>query len=147
MWTLRKLKNLNMDTKFLLDFYIKEIRCHLEYQAPLWAGAITISQSRDLQRVERAALAIITSSSPFRTSYTAVCASLGIEKLSTRREAITLRFAKKTATKSRHTTLFERNPVNYVTRNNTEKYRQYNCNTTRFEKSPLVHLTKVLNSA
>ena len=72
-----------------------------------------------------------TSSSTRRTSYTAVCASLGIEKLSTRREAITLRFARKTATKSRHSDLFEPNPVNCVTRNNTPKYRQYNCHTTR----------------
>ncbi len=36
----------------------------------LWAGALTVRQSQDLQRVERAALAIITNSSPRRTSYT-----------------------------------------------------------------------------
>ena len=144
LWILRKLKNLNLDTKYLLDFYVKEIRCHLEYQSPVWAGALTYSQSRDLQRVERAALAIITSSSPRYTSYTGICEHLGIEKLTTRRAAIALRFARKTATRSRHTNMFKQNPSDHNTRHQT-KYRQFNTHTTRFQRSPLVHLTNLLN--
>ena len=144
LWILRKLKNLKLDTNYLINFFIKEVRCHLEFQAPLWAVALTTRQSQDLQRVERAGLTIITSSSPRTTSYSGVCEFLGIDKLSTRRKALALGFATNTATKFRHQELFGPNLTNHNTRHHT-KYRQYNCRTARFKKSPLIHLTQLLN--
>ena len=51
IWTLRKLQKLGLSQKFILDVYVKEIRSILEYNAPLWNGGITSSESQKIEKI------------------------------------------------------------------------------------------------
>ena len=59
LWVLRRLKNIGARLEDLLDVYCKLIRCHLEFAAPVWQGAITRNERVDIERVQRCALRII----------------------------------------------------------------------------------------
>ena len=48
MWLHRRLKNLNLDTDLILDFYLQEIRPVVEHGAPIWTSGLTKSQISDL---------------------------------------------------------------------------------------------------
>ena len=60
VWTLRRMKNLDVDTATLTQFWWTEGRVHLEYQAPLRHSSLTVAQSRSLARAQRVAMAAIT---------------------------------------------------------------------------------------
>ena len=83
MWALRRMKALNMDSDIILDFYIKEVRCHLELAVPVWHSGLTVKQSLDIERVQRAAVSILTGKTEF--DYSHVCSSLNIKPLHIRR--------------------------------------------------------------
>ena len=145
LWMLREMKNLQLDPKYLIDFYKKEIRSTLEYAAPVWNAGLTQKLSRDVERVQRSALAIITASSPHTSSYTSMCRSMSMDTLAKRRQDISLKFARKTVSNSRHSDLFQLNPSTHHTRHLLPYYQPI-IHTTRFQRSPLIHLTKLLNN-
>ena len=51
MWTIRRMKVLGMDTFALLDYYMKEVRVHLELAVPVWHSGLTLKLSSDIERV------------------------------------------------------------------------------------------------
>ena len=61
IWVLRRMKQLGVDEKTILNYWTKEGRCHLEMCSPVWSGGITVQQSRDLERVQRRTVAAISS--------------------------------------------------------------------------------------
>ena len=56
MWAIRRMKNLGLDTFTLVDYYIKEVRVHLELAVPVWQSGLTLKLSSDIERVQRVAL-------------------------------------------------------------------------------------------
>ena len=147
MWTLRRMKKLNLDPLLILDVYIKEIRSVLELAVPAWHSGLTVKQTADIERVQRVAVYIIlsdfaTGKSEF--SYDMALVVLNIEPLSVRRETLCLNFAKKTL-KSRHSDMFVTKKYMYNTRQATNKYQEHSSNTQRCYKSPLNYLTRLLN--
>ena len=51
LWCFRRLKNFGADTEDLLEVYLKQIRCLLEYAVAVWQPSLTYeSESRKLQR-------------------------------------------------------------------------------------------------
>ena len=104
VWTLRRMKNLGVDTATLIQFWRTEGRVHLEYQAPLWHSSLTVAQSRSLARAQRVAMAAITGR--WHSSHSEQLAELSLEPLDTRRTRLCRRFAKRTATRSRHMDMF-----------------------------------------
>ena len=61
LWTLRRMKNLKMGRHNIIDVYIKEIRSILELASPVWHSGLTLSQSADIERIQRIAVKIILS--------------------------------------------------------------------------------------
>ena len=53
MWTIRRMKALNLDALLILDVYVKEIRSVLELAVPAWHSGLTLKQSADIERVQR----------------------------------------------------------------------------------------------
>ena len=51
MWALRRMKNLDMDSFTILDYYFKEVRVHVELAVPVWHSGLTAKQSSDIERV------------------------------------------------------------------------------------------------
>ena len=65
MWTIRRMKVLGMDTFALLDYYMKEVRIHLELAVPVWHSGLTLKLSSDIERVQRVAVKIILDDRPY----------------------------------------------------------------------------------
>ena len=61
MWTLRRMKNINVEPRLILDVYVKEIRSVLELAVPAWHSGLTVAQSEDIERVQKVAVSIILS--------------------------------------------------------------------------------------
>ena len=147
MWTLRRMKILDVDPLVILDVYLKEIRAVLELAVPAWHSGLTLRQISDIERVQKVAVAVILSD--YRTgktdyTYDMALALLEIEPLEVRRDKLCLKFSKK-ALKSRHSDMFKANTSEYFTRAKP-KFLEPKCNTGRYYKSPLNYLTRLLNS-
>jgi len=146
IWLLRRMKQLKVDERTITNYWKAEGRVHLEASAPLWAGGITVSQARLIQRVQRRAVAAITGGS--REEYAASCLRLGLEPdLSVRRLRLCRKFATRTATKSRHQDLFSRVERLHNTRGGGKEWVEPACRTRRHQMSARPHLTRLLNGA
>ena len=146
LWLLRRMNIMGLDYLTILDYYIKEVRSHLELAVPAWHSNLTLALSADIERVQRMAVGIILGT--FEYSYEISCTLLGIEPLYLRRITLCTNFAKKTAFSphSRHKDLFLK-PVNHHdTRVKNTKFIEHSWNRERFYKSPLPFLTRLLNN-
>ena len=132
MWTLRRMKMLNLDMDIILDTYTKEIRSILELAVPVWHSGLTVKQVRDIERVQKTALLIILGESYI---------NYDVEPLSMRRETLCLKFAAKDVKKDN--SLFIKNGLNTRSKNLVIEPK---CNTRRFEKSSIPYLSRLLNS-
>ena len=146
MWTLRRMKVLDLDPSIILDVYVKEIRSLVELAVPAWHSGLTLKQSSDIERVQRVAVSIIlsdciTGKSLF--SYNSALGVLKLEPLESRREKLCLTFAKKTL-KSRHKDMFP-DQHEHFTRKKT-KFHEHNTKHGRYYNSPVNYLTRLLNS-
>ena len=111
------MKNINVEPRLILDVYMKEIRSVLELAVPAWHSGLTIAQSEDIERVQKVAVSIILSNFENGTSqysYNSALVILNIDHLSTRRENLCLKFARKSV-KSRHSEIFEKKTYMYDT--------------------------------
>ena len=142
IWMLKRMKQLGLDEATLVHFWIMEGRCHLETATAVWSGGITVQQSRDLERVQRRALATITS---WDQDYPGLCARLGIQLLSERRCKLSLTFAKRTISKSRHKDIFVKLENPPQTRNGTKLWKDPKCRTRRHFMSAAPYLTRLRN--
>ena len=146
LWILRRLKALGASSDELLDVYEKQVRCIVEYASPVWTGGLTQDETNQIERVQKAAFAIILGSS--YNCYMEALATLGSESLETRRKAINLKFAKKSLKNDRFAHWFCNKPTNVHTmrtRNSkVEKILPVQARTVSFQKSPLAYLTQLL---
>ena len=148
MWTLRRMKALDLDPLLILDVYVKEIRSVLELAVPAWHSGLTVRQTADIERVQKVALYIILSdhlTGKSEYSYDMALVILNLEPLDVRREKLCLTFAKKSL-KSRHGDMFTKRTYMYDTRQATNQYAEHNSNTVRCHNSPLNYLTRLLNA-
>ena len=142
MWVLRRMKSLKMDIFTIMDYYMKEVRVHVELAVPVWHSGLTLKQSADIERVQRVAVSILLGRSDF--NYGRSCALLGLKPLYVRRQELCERFALKTASPGcRHNDLFQIQNSGHNTRG--QFYREHLCHTNRFYKSALPYLTRTLN--
>ena len=144
------MKQLGIHEATISNYWKAEGRVLLEMNAPLWAGGLTVGQARDIQRVERRAVAAITGGRGLgtREQYTASCLRLGLEPdLGARRLRLCKKFALKTAIKSRHQDLFSRVERLHNTRGAGKEWVEPACRTRRHQMSARPHLTRLLNGA
>ena len=144
LWQLIRFKNLGASQSQLITLYQLKIRCLLEFAAPAFHGALTKQQSEDLEMVQKKALAIILGSE-YR-SYSRALKTTSLENLSARRLILCTNFAKKCSIHPRHADLFLKNP-RYTHKSSKRKFLEPKCCTTRYQKSAIPFLTKVLNNS
>ena len=144
IWLLRRMKQLGVDEGTITTYWKSEGLVHLEYNAPVWSGGLTLGQERQLQTVARRVVAAITG--PTREEYITSCQRLGLEPdLATRRLQLCRRFANRTATNSRHQDLFVPLDNPHCTRGGGKTWREPPCRTRRHLQSAKPHLTRLLN--
>ena len=147
VWTLRRMKALGVDIPTLTQFWRTEGRVHLEAQAPLWHSSLTVAQSRSLARAQRVAMAAITGR--WHPSHSEQLQELALEPLDARRIRLCERFARRTATRSRHQDMFPLVAADLtVTTRRTGRwlYREPRCRTASYRRSAVPYLTRLLNS-
>ena len=144
IWTLRRMKNLGLDTEQILDTYTKEIRSVLELAVPAWHSGLTCKQSEDIERVQKTSFKIILGK--YYINYDVACTILGTEKLKVRRQKLCLKFARKDLRSEN--TLFNKitNP-NQTQLNKNKLVHEYNYNHDRFGNSSLPYLARLLNQS
>ena len=141
LWTLRRLKKLGASTSILLDIYHKHIRSILEYAAPAWSPMITDENCEEIERVQKSAYAIIFGPNNYMQS---------LEKsdnvtLQLRRSELSNKFATKSAANTTFSEWFVKKDHVVNTRNQAT-YKEIHARCERWFRSPIPHMTRLLNS-
>ena len=146
IWVIRRMRSLGVSQASLVNYWVAEGRSALEMCAPLWHSSLTKAQSSALSRVQRVAMAAITS--VWGASHTEQLRSLALQPLAERRVELCRRFARQTAEKSRHKDMFQRvdNPRPDRQAARRPVYVEKWARTVAYRRSPLPYLTKLLNS-
>ena len=144
LWVLIRFKAVGGTTDQLLTVYKTRIRSTLEFAAPVFHSGLTKEQSRKLEMVQKKALVIILSNQ--YTNYETALTTLNIERLDIRRIELCYSFALKCTLSNQHKWMF---PINQNRRPNMRKLKTYlepTCKTSRYFRSPVPYLTRLLNS-
>ena len=107
LWCLRRLKNFGAETHDLLEVYIKQIRCLLEYAVTVWQPSLTNEDSIKIERVQKSALSIILGQK--YKSYESALKELNLEPLYTRRIILCRKFAIKAQKHEKFSRWFKQN--------------------------------------
>ena len=144
LWILRRLKPLGVQQADLLNVYEKQIRCIVEFASPVWTGGLTKSEVAQIERVQKAAFAIILGYQ--YTNYAQACATLSRLTLESRRLEINLKFAKKCYASERYNHWFHKNTSTCQMETRSKKFTlaPVQSRTKIFEKSPISYLTQLL---
>jgi hypothetical protein len=141
LWTLRRMKKLKLDMFKIFDVYTKEVRSLLELAVPVWHSGLTKQQSKQIEKIQKAAFHIILEEN--YTTYEVACTLLGVEPLEYRRVQLCINFAKKDI--KRDTTIFTKTIKLANTRRQPTTVKEIKCRTQRYENSSLPYLSKLLN--
>ena len=140
LWFLRRLKILGASRETLSDIYKLFCRSILEYGAPVWTGALSVKNTKDIERVQKSAMKIISGSK--NVPYEDILEDFGFEDLSTRRDKLCLGFANKCVKSEKFSDWFTRG---MSTRSGTQYFVETEAKTKRFANSAIPYLTKLLN--
>ena len=139
LWFLRRLKLLNASRTTLTNIYKLFCRSALEYCAPVWAGALTKKNSRDIERVQKNAYRIIYGKNYI--TYQDTLDEAGESTLNERRDFLSLKFAKKCLKTNFFSNWFQRG---MATRNN-KYFSEPQARTKRYNNSPILYMIRLLN--
>ena len=143
LWCLKRLKALGAANEDLKDVYIKQIRCILEYAAPVWHSSVTLEESTQIERVQKSALRIILGGSYY--TYKNALQQMQLETLYSRRQRLCVKFARKCLKSNKFSHWFKTEDKETITRQRAQKFRSVYSRTMRYDKSPISYLTKLLN--
>ena len=144
LWILRRLKPLGASLTELIEVYRTQIRCLLEFAVPVWNAGLTRAQENQIERVQKCALAIILSKN-FH-DYEHALNITDLKRLSERRHDLCLKFATKASKHVKFATWFcKSEQAGMETRTKKYPLKSVNARTSRYKKSPIAYLTKLLN--
>ena len=144
-WPLSRLKKIGLGDKRLVRAYKCLIRPSVEYAVPAWHSLINAAQSEQLERQQTQALKNIFGQG---LSAAKMRARAGLDTWCSRREKMTLKFAKKCLTNIRCQGWFEERPASrYMRRTskNYPRYKEHTARTDRYRNSPKNYLRRKLN--
>ena len=142
-WCLRRLKALGATNEDLKEVYIKQIRCILEYAAPVWHSSGTKEESIQIERVQKSALRIILCGN--YQSYKNALEHMQIERLCRGRQKLCIKFTRKCQKVKRSVTGSKLKRKNPWQGKKFKKIRSVYSWTIRYDQSPIKYLTKLLN--
>ena len=142
LWILRRMVTLDLSHDQLFDVYCKEVRSILEFGVPVWHPGLTKKDSNSIERIQKVAIKIILQEKFI--DYSSACDYFNTTSLKLRREKLCLTFAMKNL-KSENT-FFEQDQNKINTRKVKDLVKYFKCRTTRYEKSSLPYMAKLLNS-
>ena len=140
----RKSSNFGASVEDLKTIYVAYVRSILEQSCTVWHSSLTEENSKDIERVQKSACRLILEEK-YR-SYENALKILNIESLFDRREILCLDFAKKCLRNEKMKILFKENPkIHEMETRNKEKYDITHARTSRFKKSSIIYMQRLLN--
>ena len=143
IWILRRMVKMDMDIPTIFDVYTKEVRSLLELAVPVWHSGLTRLQSRDIERIQKISFKIILG--PAYENYNQACKYLATQSLEDRRLKLCLKFARKNLKSDN--CLFKKVVKNVNTRQSSKLVQDYKCRTSKYRKSSIPYLARLLNSS
>ena len=129
------------DLKTIYDLFVRSL---LEQSATVWHSSLTMENSDDIERVQKNACRIILKDR--FESYSKALVMLDMDKLSDRRDQLSLNFALKCAKNPKTTSMF---PLNKKTHDmetrNPEKYEVHHAHNERLRNSAIIYMQHLLN--
>ena len=124
--------------------YISYIRSILEQSYVVWHSSLTIDNSNDLERVQKAACKIILGNQYI--NYEQALNKLSIDSLKIRRKKLSRRFALKCLNNDKTYKLFPLNNKKHCMKTkNFEHFKVNFANTKRFQNSAIPQMQRLLN--
>ena len=125
----------------LYDVYIKEIWPILELAVPVWHSSLTQKETKSIESIQKLAFKIILQADYL--NYHQACKHFSALSLAERRDKLCLKFAKNNLKSDNN--LFTKLAHNVNTRNTHTIVKEPFCNTTRYKKSSIPYLARILN--
>ena len=142
LWTLRHLKKAGMSSCDLLKVYITVIRSCLEYAVPTYNPMLSDYLRDRLEYVQKRACKIVFG---WGSSYDQLIADGTIESLSTRRDRLTVNFARKASASERFKDWFQEKSYKGLNLRKEKKFEELFARTERLKNSPLYYMRRALN--
>ena len=120
------------------------IRPTLEFAVPTYHPMLTNELSDDIEGIQKRASKIIFG---WNSNYDELVSAGRIETLRSRRDRLTLNFAKKTSNDPRFNHWFPRKEYGELNLRREAEFEEIFARTERLRKSPLYHMRKALNQA
>ena len=128
----------------LKSIYLSHVRIVLEQSCTIWHSSITQENIDDLERVQKNAFRLILGNK--YTDYEESLNYLNLDKLSIRREKLSLKFGLNCAKNPKTIMLFKpRNNVHKQKIRKQNKFEIFKSKTERMERSAVPYLQKLLN--
>ena len=143
LWVLVRFKLLGGSTEQLVKVYQTRVRSTLEFAAPVFNGGLTKEQSRQIESIQKKAFAVILGRS--YTSYESALLTLELDRLDDRRLKLSYNFALKCTTSPKHMSMFPPNPQFRPNMRCPKPFYEHSCHTSRYFKSPIPTLARLLN--
>ena len=138
LWALPRLKKTGISDEDLLLFYHMKIRSVLETNSPVFHPMLTQGDREDLERIQKIVFKIILDDRYI--DYNHACTTLNTQTLEQRRTKLSLNFALKCLQSDKFYNFFKLNPAAHH-----EKFAVPFASTSRYQNSPKVYLTRLLN--
>ena len=142
LWFLRRLKLLGASKDTLITMYKLFCRSILEYCAPVWAGSLSKSSIQNIERVQKSAFKIILGAK--YKSYEDSLKEVNEDTLQTRRDTLTLRFARSCLKNSKFSQWFK--PKEGMQTRSCLLFCEPQSKTKRYRNSAIPYMTRLLNS-
>ncbi len=147
LYMLKLLKHFNLPTNDLVTIYSGFVRPTAEYAAPVWHSGITADESAALERIQKRACRIMVGRK--YTTYQQALKLCNLETLHDRREQLCLSFFNSLTESERFQSWVppKKGAIHGRVLRNSDKYALPRCNTVRYQRSPLVYMTRLCNNS
>ena len=142
LWAIIKLKKAGISNQDILHFFFMKIRSVLESNCPVFHSMLTQEQTDDIERLQKIVLRVILVEQ--YKSYEQACQLLNVQTLKQRRTQLCLTFSLKILENEKFKDFFQPNQNNCDIRSQ-EKFQVPFARTSRYQDSPKVYLTNLLN--
>ena len=143
MRMIQKLKSFGVNREDLVQIYILYIRSILELNCQVWHFSLTQDDEANIERVQKVALYLILHEE--YESYENALIKVNLSTLKSRRDVLSLRFAKKCLKHPKASTMFPLNTEIKCNLRNREKYYVQPSKTDRLLYSAIPQLQRALN--
>ena len=146
MQLLRKVWSFGSSCEEMVNLWKTYCLSILEQSCAVWTNGLTCENEEDLERMQKTFCKLILGNS--YKSYHEALKTLNLETLKTRRQKLTLKFAKQSLADGKLREFFPlRTKRHMMNTRKTEKYIIFKANTERYRNSPIIAMQRLLNEA